>query len=111
LLTQLTGRPAKTWEIPTEWDNQGRNPDKQLLEEFRSRLADNKPILVGTREKRSKEASLAKDLQPGHAYEVTKVDDRGRIHLRNPWNELHPEPLTPEEFRDNIRNRYTTLES
>jgi hypothetical protein len=45
LLTQLTGRPAKTWEIPTEWDNQGRSPDKQLLGEFRSRLSDDKPIL------------------------------------------------------------------
>jgi hypothetical protein len=110
LLTQLTGRPAKSWDIPTEWDNQGRSPDKQLLEEFRNRLSDNKPILVGTLSRQEDEPPLAKDLVSSHAYEVINVDDKGMIHVRNPYNRRHPEPLTTKEFRENIRRRYTTLE-
>ena len=42
---------------------------------------------------------------------VTNVDDQDRIHLRNPWNRRHPDPLTIDEFKAHIRPRYTTLES
>lgn len=110
LLTQLTGRPARTLEFPSGSDRNGRSVDQQLAEEFRARLSDNKPILVGTRPKRADEASLAKDLQECHAYEVTEIDDKGLINLRNPWNDLHPQPLTVQEFKDNVRPRYTTME-
>ncbi|GLY74099.1 hypothetical protein [Actinoallomurus iriomotensis] len=110
LLTQLTGTPAKTWEFPTEYDRNGRSPGRQILEEFRNILADNKPILVGTRSKHRNEGELIKDLKDGHAYEVTKIDDSNRVHLRNPWNNFQPEPLTIKEFRENIRPSYSTLE-
>jgi hypothetical protein len=110
LLTQLTGQPARTWEFPTGYDHNGRSADRQILDEFREQLAESKPILVGTRAKHKNEASLINDLKAGHAYEVTEVDDKGLIHLRNPWNSFHPDPLTVKEFRENIRPRYSTME-
>ncbi|MGW6568611.1 C2 family cysteine protease [Streptomyces sp. NPDC054975] len=110
LLTQLTGRSAYTEDFPTGYDFQGRSPDRQLLEAFRAKLSDGCPVLVGTVGLESEDAKLPKKLIPGHAYEVTEVDDRGLIHLRNPHNLRHPEPLTVTEFREFIKNRYTTLE-
>lgn len=53
---------------------------------------------------------LPKGLIGGHAYEVTKVDERGLIHLRNPYNFNNPKPLTVKELREHVKNRYTTLE-
>jgi hypothetical protein len=110
LLTQLTGKPAKVWEFPTGYDRNGRSPDRQLVDEFRAQLELGKPILVGTRNRHPGERQLTNKLVDGHAYEVTKVDDAGRLHLRNPWNTRHPHPLTISEFRANIRPRYSTLE-
>ncbi|MEV0405890.1 hypothetical protein [Actinoallomurus sp. NPDC050550] len=110
LLTQLTGRPAKNEHFPSGYDVNGRGPDKQLLSDLRQQLADGKPVLVGTRKAGENEPPLIKDLKDAHAYEVVSIDDQDRVHLRNPWNELHPEPLTIGEFRANIRPRYTTLE-
>jgi hypothetical protein len=107
LLTQLTGRPERTFEIPTRYDLNGRSPDRQVLDEFRERLAEHKPIIIGTRSRRTDEETLIKDLHASHAYEVTKVDDQGRIHPRNPWNRCHPELLTIKEFRENVRPQYS----
>jgi hypothetical protein len=109
LLTQLTGQPAKSWEFPVGYDNNGRSADRQLLDEFRVQLVDKKPILVGTRNLRTGENRLPHKLNHGHAYEVVEVDARGRIHLRNPYNEKHPVAMTARQFRDSMRNRYTTL--
>ncbi|MEV5704682.1 C2 family cysteine protease [Actinoallomurus sp. NPDC052274] len=110
LLTQLTGRPAKTFEFPKGYDINGRSSDRQLIDEFKKQLGDHKPILVGTKDLRDNEPPLPKDLKKAHAYEVTKIDDNNMVHLRNPWNEQHPEPLTIGEFRASIRPRYSTLE-
>jgi Calpain family cysteine protease len=110
LLTQLTGRPARTLEFPTTPDRNGRTTDQQLVDEFRERLEDHKPILVGTRARGDGEPPLTKKLAECHAYEVTKVDDQGRIHLRNPWNRRHPDPLTITEFTNYVRPRYSTLD-
>lgn len=100
LLTQLTGRPAKTLEFPTGHDNKGRSADKQLVDEFRQQLADRKPVLVGTRSSQANEPALPKRLAASHAYEVTDVDDQHRIHLRNPWNRRHPDPRwSPHDAR------------
>ncbi|MEU7318677.1 hypothetical protein [Streptomyces sp. NPDC007083] len=60
-------------------------------------------------------AVLAPEISPQHlgeaaAFAVTAVDERGRIHLRNPHNENHPEPLTYQEFKKNLLPLYTTLE-
>jgi hypothetical protein len=110
VLTQLTGRPAKTLEFPSGYDNHGRSSDKRLLDELRGQLADRNPVLVGTRSLGRNDPPLVKDLRPSHAYEVTKVDDQGRLHLRNPWNRRHPQPLTIGEFKASVRPRYTTLE-
>lgn len=59
-----------------------------------------------------KDPELPKNLMAGHAYEVTEVDDRGRIRLWNPHNVriLDPEILTVGEFKKHLKNRYTTLE-
>ncbi|MER7733128.1 hypothetical protein ABTX80_19785 [Streptomyces erythrochromogenes] len=111
LLTQLTGRPSIVEEFPKQYDRNGISPDAQLMGDIRQRLADGKPVLVGTRAKSEGVGGpLSNDLIPEHAYEVTEVDERSRIHLRNPWNSGHPEPLTLEQFKDDMRPSYTTLE-
>ncbi|GAA1781015.1 hypothetical protein [Actinomadura chokoriensis] len=97
-------------EFPTGYDNQGRSPDRQLLEDLRGKLADHNPVLVGTRSLGKNESPLVKDLRPGHVYEITQVDDQGRLHLRNPWNRRHPQPLSISEFKASVRPLYTTLE-
>ncbi|MFE5720571.1 hypothetical protein [Streptomyces erythrochromogenes] len=111
LLTQLTGRPSIVEEFPKQYDRNGISPDAQLMGGIRQRLADGKPVLVGTRAKSEGVGGpLSNDLKPEHAYEVTEVDERSRIHLRNPWNTGHPEPLTLKQFKDDVRPSYTTLE-
>ncbi|URM99381.1 C2 family cysteine protease [Actinomadura madurae] len=110
LLTQLTGLPAKTVQFPEGYDNRGRSADRRLQDEITGQLSSNKPVLVGTRELREGETNLPKKLADSHAYEVTKIDDQGNFHLRNPWNKRHPQPMTIQEFRANIRPRYTSLE-
>ncbi|MFI1029651.1 hypothetical protein [Streptomyces sp. NPDC020951] len=110
LLTQITGRPSSTVDFPHGYDMQGRSADRQLIEDIRGKLADDCPVLVGTVSRGASESPLAKDLISGHAYEVTKVDDRGFFHLRNPHNRNHPEALTLSEFKEYINHRYVTLE-
>ncbi|MEU8309392.1 C2 family cysteine protease [Actinomadura sp. NPDC048955] len=110
LLTQLTGLPAKTVQFPSGYDKRGRSADRQLRDEIAQQLSDGKPVLVGTRDKRKGESKLPKGLRANHAYEVTKIDDQGKFHLRNPWGEKHPEAMTVQEFKREARPRYTTLE-
>ena len=110
LLTQLTGRPAKTVEFPSGYDNRGRSADHQLRDEITDQLSDGKPVLVGSRSLRKGETTLPRNLRKSHVYEVTKIDDKGMLHLHNPWNTQHPEPMTIQEFKANIRPRYSTLE-
>lgn len=110
LLTQLTGRPAKVVEFPTGYDNQGRSADRQLREEIADRLSENKPVLVGSLPRPKGDPPLPRKLSGGHVYEVTKIDDQGKLHLRNPWNRRHPEPMTIQEFKAGVRPRYSTLE-
>jgi hypothetical protein len=81
-----------------------------LAAEFRSLLEDRKPILVGTRPTHMGEEFLPHELVQTHAYEVTAVGPDNGIQLRNPWNDYHPEPMTPKQFMDNVRHYYTTLE-
>lgn len=110
LLTQLTGEPAYTDDFPTQFDMQGRSPDRQLIETLREKLTDGCPVLVGTVNlELNDRRDLPKGLYDGHAYEVTEVDEQGLIHLRNPHNFAHPKPLTVEDFKKNIKNRYTTM--
>jgi hypothetical protein len=47
-------------------------------------------------------------LEPGHVYEVTGTE-RGKILLRNPWNQKHPEPMETDEFARNMSCYYSTL--
>ncbi|MBT2479822.1 C2 family cysteine protease [Streptomyces sp. ISL-94] len=110
LLTQLTGEPAYTDDFPTQYDIQGRSPDRQLVETLRGKLGEGCPVLVGTVSlELDDDRDLPKGLIDSHAYEVTEVDDRGLVHLRNPHNSAHPDPLTVKEFRESIKNRYTTM--
>ncbi|MES9511764.1 C2 family cysteine protease [Streptomyces sp. NPDC000609] len=111
MLTQLTGEPAVVVDFPERDDAAGRSPDEQLVGDIRERLAEGKPVIVGTHPKEEfNGAPLEKDLVDGHAYEVIAVDDEGQFHLHNPWNDQHPEPLTVAEFRRYIDPPYTTLE-
>ncbi|SNR52419.1 hypothetical protein SAMN06265355_103552 [Actinomadura mexicana] len=110
LLTQLTGLPAKTVNFPTGYDSQGRSADRRLQDEIADHLSRGRPVLVGIRELDKDELLLPKRLVAGHAYEVTKVDDQGNFHLRNPWNDKQPLPLTVKDFKANIRPPYTTME-
>lgn len=109
----LTGRQAEVRHIP---DN-----DKDLVKAFfNDKIAYDKPVLVGSRpvDTGSGEHRLAHGLYGSHAYEVTGLNQDGRIELRNPWGARHPEPLTPAEFREYFRQKgsdgtrdglYTTL--
>ncbi|MGW6567320.1 C2 family cysteine protease [Streptomyces sp. NPDC054975] len=109
MLTQLTGRPAYTDDVPTQYDMNGVSPDRQLLTLFREKLEAGCPILIGTRKLEKDEPDLRKGLVDGHAYEVTRVDDQGLIHLRNPHNLNDPKPLTAKELRDNCSSQFTTM--
>lgn len=113
LLTALTGRQAEVRHIP--------DTDDALIKDFFiDKLAYDKPIIVGSRprDRANREPPFPKQLEAGHAYEVTGLTPDGRIQLRNPWNRLHPEPLTLDEFREFFRQKrpdgtreghYTTL--
>lgn len=110
LLTQLTGLPAKTVDFPIGYDGQGRSADRRLQDEIADHLSEGRPVLVGTRELKGNELLLPKRLVAGHVYEVTKVDEQGNFHLRNPWNGREPLPLTVKEFKACIWPPYTTME-
>ncbi|MBO0803948.1 MAG: hypothetical protein J2P25_12855 [Nocardiopsaceae bacterium] len=105
ILTQLTGRPAVTRALPG--DHKAREDttisgDVMLTERFRGLLDSGRPILVGTRPLDEGEVQLPHKLNPGHAYEVIRVDDENKLHLRNPWGRLHPEPMTAQQLREGI---------
>ncbi|MFD8741448.1 hypothetical protein ACFV06_42055, partial [Streptomyces sp. NPDC059618] len=110
MLTQITGLRAYTEDFPKGFDYQGKSPDRQLLDTLREKLDNGFPVLVGTKGYDPKRPVLDKELVVGHAYEVTAVDDMGRIKLRDPHNMGDPELLTLAELRKNFKNRYTTLE-
>jgi hypothetical protein len=110
LLTQLTGEESALYVFPTEDDAQDR-----VKHHIEHQLAEGKPVLVGTRplDAEAGEFELPKKLYGAHAYEVVAVDG-DMLHLRNPWNEQHPDALTMDEFfhacqSDKHRGGYTTL--
>ncbi|WP_433190357.1 hypothetical protein [Actinoallomurus sp. CA-150999] len=88
-------------EIPGFFEPPGPDADRRLLDGFRTLLGENRPIVVGTRspEEEGSDQLLAAGLLEGHYYDVVLVDDEGFIHLHNPWNRLHPPPLTAQGFR------------
>lgn len=96
LLTQLTGMPAEVRAIPA-----GSQADQPILELLETQLTDRKPVTVATRpiDPDWDGETLPHRLEEGHVYEVVEVRD-GQIHLRNPWNFRHPDPLSPEQFRE-----------
>jgi hypothetical protein len=101
-LTQITGQPAVVREFPT-----GRD-EWHINRIIRTQLAEGKPILVGSRRKTHQREVLPHDLKDGHVYEVTGVE-KGKIILRNPWNEDHPQPMETDEFARNMSRYYSTL--
>ncbi|GKQ39094.1 hypothetical protein [Streptomyces sp. A012304] len=110
LLTQLTGEESALYVFPTGDDAQDR-----VKHHIEHQLAEGKPVLVGTRalDAEAGEFELPKKLYGAHAYEVVAVDG-DMLHLRNPWNEQHPDELTMDEFfhacqNDKQRGGYTTL--
>ena len=111
LLARLTGEKAEVHRIPGE-----EHGEQALLDAFRDQLNAGKPVLVGTRGRASGEV-FPGDIVPGHAYEVTKIENN-MIHLRNPWGELHPDPMDATTFWEYYRwynsdgtrdGHYTTL--
>ncbi|KIF05837.1 hypothetical protein PL81_10915 [Streptomyces sp. RSD-27] len=111
MLAQLTGRPAYTEDVPSQFDMNGVSPDRQLLAAFREKLDANCPILAGTKGVKGTAKPLDHDLVAAHVYEVTDVDERGRIHLHNPLDMAQSDPLTARQFMNNFSNRYTTIGS
>jgi hypothetical protein len=101
-LTQLTGQPAEVREFPT-----GRD-EWTINRVIRTQLEAGKPVLVSSREKAREEKRLPHGLEEAHAYEVTGIE-KGKIHLRNPWNKDHPEAMETEEFARNMSPYYSTL--
>ncbi|MGH3156117.1 MAG: hypothetical protein ACRDNF_06025 [Streptosporangiaceae bacterium] len=101
-LTQLTGQSAEVREFPAgreEW---------RINRIIRSQLDDGKPILVGARKQTHERELLPHGLKDSHMYEVIGVQ-KGKILLRNPWNEEHPEPMETDEFARNMSRYYSTL--
>ncbi|MGW1670286.1 hypothetical protein [Streptomyces sp. NPDC002324] len=98
ILTQLTGEDSAVYPFP-----KGESAGAALESHLRQQLADNKPILAGTRplDEDAGEKALPHNLIAGHAYEVVGAQD-GLVHLRNPWNMAHPEPMKAEEFMENF---------
>ncbi|GAB3976051.1 hypothetical protein GCM10029978_061800 [Actinoallomurus acanthiterrae] len=110
MLTQLTGLRSSFLEIPGFFEPPGPEADQRLIDGFRTLLGENKPIVVGTRspEEEGGDQLLAAGLLEGHYYDVVLVDDEGFIHLYNPWNRLHPPPLTAQGFRSAFSGFYIT---
>ena len=102
MLTQLTGQESEVREFPA-----GREEWK-INQLIREQLADSKPVLVSSRKQERRGEVLPHNLEPAHAYEVTGVE-KGKIVLRNPWNDDHPEPMETEEFARNMSRYYATL--
>lgn len=94
VLTMITGRQAEVRAFPSD--------DNALVKEiFADKLAYDKPVLVGSRARdRTQEGPFPNKVEASHAYEVTGLTRDGRIQLRNPWNERHPDPMTVSEFRE-----------
>ncbi|MFF7789336.1 hypothetical protein [Streptomyces sp. NPDC007991] len=110
MLTQMTGQESAVYLFP-----EGPDANSSLMSHFAYQLANGKPVLTGSRglDADSGEIELPCGVVDGHAYEVISVQDE-RIHLRNPWNTMHPKPLTMDEFVDAFqpkggRGDYTTL--
>lgn len=101
-LTQLTGQPAVVREFPAGRDEWEINRD------IRAQLAASKPVLVSSRKQAHKREVLPHDLKPAHVYEVVGIE-KGKIVLRNPWNENHPQPMETDEFAHNVSRYYSTL--
>jgi hypothetical protein len=101
-LTQLTGQPAVVCEFPEG------NEEWRINRIIRAQLDDGKPVLVSSRPEAREGEKLPSNLEPGHVYEVSGIE-KGRILLRNPWNEKHPEPMETDEFARNMSNYYSTL--
>jgi hypothetical protein len=102
VLTQLTGQPAVVREFP-------QGPDEWTINRIiRAQLADGKPVLVDSREKKHQRETLPHNLKPGHVYEITGIE-QGKVILRNPWNEDHPQPMETGEFARNMSRYYSTL--
>ncbi|MFF9479256.1 toxin glutamine deamidase domain-containing protein [Streptomyces sp. NPDC014733] len=111
LLAQLTGRTSENHDFPTQFDAQGRSPEKQLLAHLRELTESGRPVVIGTQPRGTGvENKMEKNLLSSHAYEIVSVDDKNRIQLRNPHNSKHPEPLTIKEFMKYCRNQYASLE-
>ena len=100
LLTQLTGKESVVRSIPPR--------DADVTRVLTRQLRDRKPVLAASRSGRYEDEKLPNELQPAHAYEVVAVE-AGKIVLRNPWHEDHPERMTPAEFSENMEPNYTTL--
>ncbi|MFI7079845.1 toxin glutamine deamidase domain-containing protein [Micromonospora sp. NPDC049903] len=108
LLSQLTGLPTRVNQFdPTP----GRESDAQArLAEL---LAAGSPVITGTRPAKSYESyehgKPPHGLYAGHAYEVVSVTD-GKVRLRNPWNDSHPEPMPIRDFLDLTTSTYAHVE-
>lgn len=100
LLTQLTGKEAVVRSFP--------HRDGDVARVLTRQLRDRKPVLAASRSECYEDERLPHDLQAVHAYEVVGVE-AGKIVLRNPWNEDHPEPMTLGQFIANMEPKYTTL--
>lgn len=100
LLATLTGQEAEVRKLPGD--------DHTLINEFRTKLQEGKPILVNTRPERvTGELTPQRELAFKHVYEVVSVSD-DKIHLRNPWGErFTPNPLELPVFLEYFRRYYS----
>ncbi len=101
-LTQLTGQHAMVCEFPAGIE------EYRINRIIRAQLDDGKPVLVSSRPEEPEGEPLPHNLDPGHVYEVTGIE-KGKILLRNPWHDNHPEPMETDEFARNMNRYYSTL--
>ncbi len=95
----------------------GANPAKipapaDMFADISARLVKGNPVAACSRSTATP-AMEAAGVVGNHTYAVLKVTDEGgtqKIHLWNPWNKKHPEPLTHEQFASMFDNVASTDE-
>ena len=97
VMAEVTGERASVLQLSS-----------QHVESALSRLVrERKPIIVTSRSAKVGGGPSAYGVRGGHAYEVTGVED-GKVIMKNPWGNLHPDPVPAQEFLKEFNNLIVT---
>lgn len=103
VLTQVSGERAGVIEI-----DRGPGWQQRTEDLLRDQLEAGHSVIIGTRSRDG--GKLGHGLYPQHAYEVTKME-AGLVHLRNPWGDRHPSPMSVTDLARDSRGKIVTTAS